>query len=213
MSGCPRTLLPVTKRSDRLLHQIEAGALRSKTSVSDLLRKVIELGGEARSAEMRDWAEQELWGYGPGAELPSYRQITAPLQVDTLYMSLQVVEQTISSRALPDFAEYKITEDLNLFMGIAEIEHLTRRRPEVMLGHPGFHDLVALMNASGKYNTHIQRLYWTVSRGALNGVVEHVRTTLTVLVAQINANMPDGTTTLSEDVATNAVRQVQARSS
>ena len=54
----------------------------SETSNGDLLRKVVALGGRSGSAQLRDWATRELWGYGPNDDLPPYRRIGAPLQMD-----------------------------------------------------------------------------------------------------------------------------------
>ena len=64
------TLGEVTKGTDRLLREIEAGALDQRTSMADLLRKAIVVGGRSGSAELREWAVRELQGYGPDDELP-----------------------------------------------------------------------------------------------------------------------------------------------
>jgi hypothetical protein len=90
----------VTKRADRLLKEIEAGALDSWMPIADLLRKVIALGGKAGSAELRDWAAQERNGYGPDGELPSYRQIAAPLHVDRMNMRWRVEGQPVGASGL-----------------------------------------------------------------------------------------------------------------
>ena len=109
---------------------------------------------------------------------------------------------------LPDFAREVITNDLDLRMGVGEIEQLARRCPPgdvVKLQPPGAADLVAFMNAQQNLNGHLQALYWGVSPVALDGVVEQVRTALTVMIAQINASLPDGTDTPPAEVATNAI--------
>jgi AbiTii len=93
-------------------------------------------------------------------------------------------------------------------MGIGEIEQFVRSTKPgeaVKLGPPGSQDLVMLMNASGHWNGHIERIYWAVSPTALEGVVDQVRTALTVLVSEITANVPDGTVTPSSEVADHAV--------
>jgi hypothetical protein len=119
--------MPVTpKRPDRLLQDIEAGALDGQTPIADVLRKVIALGGRAGSAELRDWAARELKGYGPGDELPAYRRIVAPLQMDAGTMRGHIKGQSLSVMQLPDFAQDKISNDVTLFMGIGEIEQLVR---------------------------------------------------------------------------------------
>jgi hypothetical protein len=207
LSDCIRTLLSVTKRSDHLLQQIEQGALDSRTPIADVLRKVISLGGRADVADLRDWAQRELTGYGPDDELPSYRQIVAPLQMDAAAMGGFVKNQSFSSWELPEFARDKITNDVPLVRGIGEIEGLLRSsKPggSVKLGPPDSQDVVMLMNASGQWNGHIERIYWAVSPTALEGVVDQVRTRLTVLVSEIQANVPDGTVMPSSDVVTHA---------
>jgi hypothetical protein len=72
-------------------------------------------------------------------------------------------------------------------------------------GPPGGQELVVYMNAHENWSGHIERIYWGVSPVTFYGVVEHVRTALTVLVAEINANVPEGTATPSAEVATNAI--------
>jgi hypothetical protein len=94
----------VTARSDRLCREIETGALDHQTPVSDVLRKAITLGSRAGSTELRDWAMRELQGYGPDDELPEYRKIAAPLQVDMINPVVAVKRHTISPMELPDFA-------------------------------------------------------------------------------------------------------------
>ena len=195
----------MTRRSDRLLKEIESGALDHRTSVGDLLRKVVALGGRAGSTELRDWATRELRGYGPDDELPEYRKIAAPLQVDMINMRFHTTGQTISPLELPEFARDVINNDLNLRQGIGQIEQLARRGDVVKIQPPGAQDLVVLMNRQKNLNGHLERLYWGVAPVALNGVVEQVRTTLTVMIAEIHANLPEGADTPPAEVATNAI--------
>ena len=198
----------MTKRSQRLLGEIEAGALDQKTPIGDLLRKVIALGGQAGSAELRDWATRELRGYGPDDELPSYRKIGAPLQLDMSNMRYVLTGQTISPWELPEIARDKITNDLDLRHGIGEIEQMARRcepGDAVKLSPPLSQEVVVIMNRQEHLNGHVHSLYWGVSPVTLDGVVEQVRTTLTVMVAEIRDTMPDEAEIPSAEVATNAI--------
>jgi hypothetical protein len=68
--------------SAQLLDDIHNGALDSRTNLPDLLRKCIALGGETGSERLRDWVQQELMGYGPGTEVPSYRKTASLLYLD-----------------------------------------------------------------------------------------------------------------------------------
>ena len=123
-------------------------------------------------------------------------------------MRFHVTGQTISPLELPEFARDVINNDLNLRMGIGQIEQLARQCPPddvVQVQPPGAQDLAVLMNHQKNLNGHLERLYWGVAPVALNGVVEQVRTTLTVMIAEINANLPDGIDTPPAEVATNAI--------
>jgi hypothetical protein len=199
----------VTKRTDRLLQEIEAGALDSQVPIGDLLRKVIALGGRAGSAELRDWAARELQGYTPDDELPEYRKIVAPLQLDMMNMRWIKTGHQISPSQLPDFARDAINNEVKLYMGIAEIEKLAREPGDsdepVKLQPSLAAELVHYMNAHHMSNGQIERLYWAASPVALVGVVEQVRTALSVMVAEIHANIPEGTETPPAEVATNAI--------
>jgi hypothetical protein len=198
----------VAKRTDRLLGDIEAGALDSRVPIADLLRTTIALGGRAGSAELLDWATRELKGYTPDDELPEYRKVVAPLHLDLANMRWVVKGQQVSPSELPDFAQDKINNDVNLYMGIAEIEKLARQADAddaVKLQPPLAAELVHYMNAKQMANGRIERLYWAVAPVALEGVVDQVRTALTVMVAEIHANIPDGTDTPPAEVATNAI--------
>ena len=61
-----------------------------------MLNKVIALGGRVDSTELRDWARRELQGYGPDDELPEYRRIVAPLQLDGATMHGRITGQQLS---------------------------------------------------------------------------------------------------------------------
>jgi hypothetical protein len=119
-------LLLVTKRSDHLLREIEQDALNSNKSIGDALNKVIALGGRIDSTELRDWARRELEGYGPDDELPEYRCIVVPLQLDGATMHGRITGQQLSPWEPPDFAQDTISNDLEMRQGIKAIEGLVR---------------------------------------------------------------------------------------
>jgi AbiTii len=195
---------PPVSRTDRLLQEIDEEAPDHRAPIADVLRKAIALGDKAGSAELRDWATHELLGYAHGDELPQYRRIAAPLHMDTR----PVRGRALSPIELPSFAQDAVTNIVRLRKGIAEIEGLAG---ECLLGDlvriepRGSQELVSYMNSQPKWSGRIERIYWSVSPAVLLAVVDQVRTTLTILVAEINATMPEGTTTPPAEVATNAV--------
>jgi hypothetical protein len=97
-----------------LKEKIENVALDQKASIAALLRKVIILGGQAGSEEMRDWAGRELDGYGPEDELPRYRRLNAPRCVDMINMRGRSTGQMITPMHLPKMVRDDITNDVNL---------------------------------------------------------------------------------------------------
>jgi hypothetical protein len=60
-----------------LLRDIQEGATNEAVSVAELLRKALILARRLDYEPLKDWAEQELEGYGPNTELPDYRAYRA----------------------------------------------------------------------------------------------------------------------------------------
>ena len=63
---------------------------------------MIALGGEAGSAELREWATRELRGYGPDDELPEYRWIVTSIHADMAYRTTLLTGQPISQGTFPE---------------------------------------------------------------------------------------------------------------
>jgi hypothetical protein len=192
----------VRTRERTLLDQIQTGALDSSVPLADTLRKVVALGGETGSEELRGWASRELRGYGGSdVELPEYRRPAAPLKVDAFKFNAQITGQSISPRQLPDFVAEKLGEEVPLSAGIGEIEAMLKRAREgdgsVKLMPPMAQDIVRYMNheiqnhPQGDPYQQITELYWVVSQVTLEGIVDQVRTTLVELVAEMRAEMSD----------------------
>lgn len=191
-----------------LLNQIEGGALDSKASLADVLRKCVALGGRAGSAELRDWARRELDGY-PGEELlPDYRVVHAPIAIDGVNLRWQVSGQQISTLQLPDFARAVITEQAPLRFGVAELERMADRSDALKFQHPGMPDLVHLMNGTSDYGTAIHAMYWKVEPVTIGGVLDTIRTTLVSLVAEMRAAGVHGDEIPPTEVAGQAIQVV-----
>jgi hypothetical protein len=196
-------------RKKSILDEIQRGALDERTPLAHTLRKCLLLGGMAHSTVLRDWASRELNGYSAGDhhELPDWRKVYAPLQIDGAVFGGIVRQQTISSYSLPDFARDTITEEVTLTQGVGALEALLRNADGtvVKLGPPGSADLVMFMNHdSDEPHQHIERLYWAVSVTAIEGVLDRIRTALVQLVAEIRSNMPDDSVVPTPEVANQA---------
>lgn len=210
VSGHRDTRRVISRRPKNLLTQIERDLLADKP-LDTLLRKLILLGGSAGSAELRDWAATELQGYGAGADLPSYRSITAALQVDGAVPGGYVRHQTISPLDLPDFAQDDLNEHVPLAMSVRELRSMIEQHSasgSVQLMPPGSSSLVAYMNGQDHFQGHVTALYWTVSTIALEGVLDQIRTRLAMLIAELRSSTPTGQSLPSAAQATNAVHLV-----
>ena len=173
------------------------------------LRLCMQLGGETGSESLREWASLELLGYRGQEELPDYRKVHAPLQIDGQVFGGVVKRQTISSFDLPDYARDVITEEMLMVQSVPqlmELEHDARKEGAVRISPPGAAQLVTLMNhESQDPYQRIERMYWTVTRSVLQGLIEDIRSRLVALVAEMKAGVEPGQKLPSAEVATQAV--------
>lgn len=173
------------------------------------LRLCMQLGGETGSETLRQWASLELLGYQAEDELPDYRKIHAPLQLDGFTFGGIVKHQTMSPLHLPEYARDVITEEVLLVQSapqLIELEHDARSEGAVRISPPGAAQLIALMNhESGDQYRQIERIYWTVTRSVLQGVIENIRSRLVTLVAEMKAGLAPGEKLPSAEVASQAV--------
>ncbi|CAN0484515.1 unnamed protein product, partial [Phaeothamnion confervicola] len=197
----------MASRHSTLLDEIERDALRSELPVADVLRKVITLGGKVGSTALRDWASRELRGYGgSGEDLPSYRKPTAVIQIDAINGSYQITGQQVSPSVFPEGIRDHIEEAVPLGQGIGEIEAMLRQADNgggtLKMTLPGAQDLARLWDREvGDPYQHVTAIYWSLSRSAIAGVIDQVRTTLVELAAEMRAGMPPQANTPSGTVA------------
>jgi hypothetical protein len=205
----------VRRRSTTLIDEIERGALDPKVPISTPLRQLVALGGQAGSAELREWASLELRGYVASATpLPEYRKPGAVLRIDGGTFNAMITGQLISPNELPEGIREHIDETVPLRGGVAEIEamieHAKREaKGEIKLTLPGGQDIVRLMNYEiqqrGEAYDRVTAIYWSVSHVTLEGVIDQIRTRLVELVAEMRAAMPDEADLPTPDAADNAV--------
>lgn len=197
----------MTGRAETLVAQIERDALDDSVPIATALRKCVVLGGKSGSEDLRDWATRELQGYHGQDSLPDYRVISAPLMVDGVAGNTKVTHQQIPPSSLPDFAREHISETLELRDGIGSLEALAQQ-DQIRLSPPMAADLTRVMNSEGGPHQHVISLYWSVSPSALRGVLDQIRTALTQLVAELQANMAAPEELPSADAADRAVHVV-----
>lgn len=199
-----------SSRQPNLLRQIERDLLGEK-SLETVLRKLVLLGGNAGSPELRAWASMELRGYSRDDDLPSYRAVNAPLQIGGAVPGGIVRHETIGAMDIPDFARDDISEVVPLRMGVREIQSMVNQHSDdrmVKLQPPGAADLVSYMNGTRQMNGRITSLYWSVSTIALDGVLDQIRTRLAELIAELRSGIPQGQLLPTPTQAANAVNIV-----
>lgn len=205
----------VSRRDNSLLADIERGALDDNVPLATTLRRCIALGAQARNAELRDWATRELNGYRDNdAEIPKYRMIYAPLNVDLVSFRYQVTGQQISVLDLPEFARELVGEEVTLAQGVGDIEALVRNaqrtsKTSIKMAPPGAAELMSLMTHERQgQGVTVTGLYWDVHVARIEGVLDQIRTTLVRLASEIRATMSDDASVPSAEQAAQAVNVV-----
>ena len=142
------------------------------------------------------WASQELRGYGPGVELPDYRQIFAPLYYDAATPAGTFKCWELMTLGLPEAARGRLPEKLPLQASLAELRDImtsAEQEGESIIVRPAASDdVVNIMNRSGEYNAHIHRIYWRVPPSAPNSIIERVNTEAIERVSKLRAETPQG---------------------
>ena len=204
----------VSTNEGNLINEVQRDALNRQVPLADTLRKLVALGWQAGSSELREWASLELRGYlGSPVELPEYRKPAATLKVDAIKGNYQITGQQISPRFLPEFARENIGEQVPLVHSVGELEAMLTRAEgdggSVKLTLPMGQDLLTLMNhESNEPWQQLTAIYWALSAPAIAGVLDRVRTNLVELVAEMRAGMPESAETPSAEVADQAMNVV-----
>ena len=198
----------VANRTERLLEEIERGALDGKTSLSDVLRKVIALAARTKSTELRDWANKELSGYGPGDVLPDYRMVTAPIHIDLVTPRVQIRGREVSVHELPDFSRERMAQPLPLSHGVRVLEEFAADPNATTLHDSDMQLLVQYMNGTGHFDGQVMRMYWWLHPTVFAGVLDKIRNTLVTLVAEIEPTIPAGAAEPAPESVSSAVTTV-----
>jgi hypothetical protein len=200
----------MTSRDQKLINEIEAGALDENTPIASVLRKCLVLGGRAGSADLRDWARRELHGYDKKTDIPSYRKVSAHIKIDAVMGHHRVTGQIIGPHNLPEVAQDEIKEEFLFPWSIGQIEDMARPQSDdsdsVSLSLPGASALMALMNHNVGEFERITALYWSVNRVSFRNVVDKVRTTCTELVAELHATTSAGQDTPTSEAIDQAIQ-------
>lgn len=190
-----------------LLGDIESDLL-SDQPIASVLRKVVILGGRAGSAELREWASQELKGFSgvEAEELPPYRRIMAPMLMDAVTGPTMVERQPLPYSMLPDFVREEMPEELPIRVGVGELEAWAKSGKPISIAVPGAEIIGHHFDReSGNPFQKIHRIYWSVSPAVIIGILDQVKTALAELIGELIAGTPSSQDTPTAKQASQAV--------
>lgn len=207
-----------TPRQQRLLRQIETGALDSKMPLVDVLRKVVMLGGRVGSPELRDWATRELTGYSVDNEVPDYRKVSLELLYDfTGGFGRGGSRIPMPPENVPAAAREILTSPAQIRFSLARLEELaaacSRGNGWQSLSTDLHQQVAHVLNLEqrrrdGRYADQFVSIYWRFDESSIRGIVDAVRTKLVAMVAEMVAEMPDNASDISSAVASQAYNVV-----
>ncbi len=109
-----------------LVHQLQSGALDSKVTVVDLLRKGLVVASKLGLPEFEKWVNGELNGYPDGKSVPAYRRVNVELQARNPLKGWIPVLLTDPADAQA-FGQHAFTNP------ISELEHLASREGTIRM--------------------------------------------------------------------------------
>ncbi len=140
--------------------------------------------------------------------MPDYRRAAAQIQIDGATLTGLVTGQPIARSSLPDFVQEHVREEVELRDGVGAIEALTKHAGtdggKAKLSLPIGGDIARVMN-SDLSGQRILSIYWAVSPVAIRAVLDQIRTSLTILVAELRATVRADAELPSAQAADNAV--------
>ena len=166
------------------LGSIEDGLLTGEP-LTDLLRKVVILGGRTGSAELRAWAKQELDGYGDG-EVPRYRVLPVGIAESFTAGPMHVQGHAISAVEVSAYTGLEITNELSLRQPVAELARLAEGEDALHLT-PAWGRLYASKRDDDDYFRNTYGVFYVLSRASVAGVVDRVKTQLADFVAEVRS--------------------------
>jgi hypothetical protein len=122
-----------------LVFELQRDALKRNISVSDLLRKALVVSKKLGVTHIQEWLNNELNGYGPESEIPSYRVIRGQIKAFNPYHGWQPL----------NFGDEEMSEKLSIsqiMQPVGELDSLTAGSGNLQV--PFSQDIVnALMSA------------------------------------------------------------------
>lgn len=175
-----------------LIRQLRDDAVDSGKSLADLLRRAIVLASLLRNEELRNWAKNELEGYGPGVEVPPYRRIPAQIygqfvgsfgrQVNNYRVPIHALK--LSPRMLDLLAE-----EIAFRNGVASLEDMvTVQEGTLNFSMPSE---ICMLMPQVIEGFHCAALTRRTHTSAVKQVLDSARSRLLDIVLDLSAEFPD----------------------
>lgn len=173
------------------LRDIQTAATDDTTDIAALLRKCLILAVRLRSDELRSWVEKELNGYGDRSELPAYRVLHTESHGTFRNLVQQLNDAIIPPATLPEkYREFATTVWLMApISSYSSVIHQSEEKQNLVENWPP--NLVMLLG--GKIYTEMTCFgaWKIISRNAIVGMLDTVRTRVLSFVLQIEGTVAD----------------------
>lgn len=172
-----------------LLREIQQAAIEEHINIATLLRKCKVLAARLGSQEFENWIDNELNGYKNLDELPSYREFRVRSYGDFVgAFGRQGKNLPIPLEVFPEeIRDY--VETMKLAMAISSLASLAE--PEEGLRESWPPEVIRIMGDKIYEDMNCLSAWKALSRAALIGVLDTVRTRILNFVLQIEKDYPD----------------------
>ena len=170
-----------------LLDRIKEAAINNDVIGALLLCQ--ELGDDADSAELRDWAKHELEGHPQEVMPPEYRRVRGQLFGRGAAPGQRIPAVPIPMDLLPEAERREFAKGIPIWDSLSEIvANSKKERVGWMPSNPS--RLLRRVNAANAAPVVFDEIYFGISGAAFTGVVTAVRSRIVSLVSQLRGSLP-----------------------
>ena len=175
----------------RSLKEIRDAAVDANVPIANVLRKCAVLGAQLKNNDLRNWAFQELSGYGAEVEVPEYRKVMAPLfgnfagPFQSGYRNVAVPAVALPEK-LRDRARTAV-----FTQGVASLEANLEGEGEITFTWPG--DWIAWIQNEGKFSNDmvLYGAWQIVARSTIVDMIDTVRNRVLEFCLRLEEEMPE----------------------
>ena len=171
-----------------LLGRIEEAAIGGDAVEALLVCQ--QLGGDADSAELREWAKRELEGHPQEVRPPAYRRVRGQLFGRGAAPGQRVPAVPIPMDVLTEAERNEFANGVPIWDSISEIAKMSKQERVGWIPSRTA-SLLRRINASNESHVVFDEIYFGISGAAFAGVVTAVRSRLLSHVAQLRASISD----------------------